>query len=122
MRRRRYQKGSLQLRKHGGRRVWVVLYYLPDGKRGYHTLGLASSLKKADAQTAAADFMREANGGERHVGQPRPLTMKEFLEEIYLPFYGGKWKGSTKMTTEQRLRQHILGDLGQVHVSALGTC
>jgi site-specific recombinase XerD len=45
--------------------------------------------------------------------------MKEFLEEIYLPFYGGKWKGSTKMTTEQRLRQHIMGDLGQVQVSAL---
>jgi hypothetical protein len=27
MRRRRFQKGSLQLRKHADRRVWVVLYY-----------------------------------------------------------------------------------------------
>ena len=48
MRRRRFQKGSLQLRKHGNRRVWVVLYYGQKGERRYHTLGLASEMKKGN--------------------------------------------------------------------------
>lgn len=87
MKRRRYQKGSLQLRKHGGRRVWVVLYYRPDGKRGYHTVGLASEITKSAAQTAVANFMRDqVNGGERKAESCRPPTVKEFLDEIYLPF------------------------------------
>lgn len=121
MKRRRYQKGSLQLRKHGGRRVWVVLYYRPDGKRGYHTVGLASEITKSAAQTAVANFMRDqVNGGERKAESCRQPTVKEFLDEIYLPFYRGKWKGSTRMTTEQRLNQHIQGDLGAVPIESLG--
>lgn len=35
MRRRRFQKGSLQLRKHADRRVWVVLYYDERGLGGH---------------------------------------------------------------------------------------
>ena len=39
MRRRRYQKGSLQARRHGKKRVWVVQYYDAEGHHRYHTLG-----------------------------------------------------------------------------------
>lgn len=49
MRRRRFQKGSLQLRKHGNRRVWVVLYYDDRGERRYSTLGWASEINKGEA-------------------------------------------------------------------------
>jgi integrase len=112
MRRRRFQKGSLQLRKHGNRRVWVVLYYDEKGERRYHTLGLASEMKKGDANEKRQDFMREINGGDRTVGPARPATVQEFLDQVYLPFYRGKWKESTAGTTENRIQHHIVKELG----------
>ncbi len=112
MRRRRFQKGSLQLRKHGNRRVWVVLYYDDQGERRYHTLGWASEMKKGDADEKRQDFMREINGGDRTAAPVRPPTVKEFLDQVYLPFYRGKWKESTAGTTENRIQHHIVKELG----------
>lgn len=112
MRRRRFQKGSLQLRKHGNRRVWVVLYYDAKSERRYHTLGLASEMKKGVADEKRQDFMREINGGDRTVGPDRPTTIQEFLDQVYFPFYRGKWKESTAGTTENRISHHIGKELG----------
>jgi hypothetical protein len=121
LKRKRYQKGSLQLRKHGGRRVWVVLFYSKDGKRGYHTLGLASEMAKREAQQMAAQFMcSEVNGHEQNTGSTRQPTLGEFLGEVYLPFCRGKWKESTALTTEQRLKQYIMRDLGNQPLGAIG--
>ena len=80
MRRRRFQKGSLQLRKHGDRRVWVVLYYDNKGKRRYHTIGFASDMNKGTADEKRQEFMREINAGERTTATIRPPTVQEFLE------------------------------------------
>jgi integrase len=120
MRRGRYQKGSLQLRKRGRRRMWCVLFYLPSGKRGYHALGLASEMTKSQARGVCDAYMREhVNGGDRENWAPPPPTVRQFLVETYLPFYRGKWKGSTRETTEQRLNQHVLGDLGALALESL---
>ena len=112
MRRRRFQKGSLQLRKHADRRVWVVLYYDEKSERRYHTLGWASEMNKGTADEKRQEFMREINGGARTTGAIRPPTVTEFLEQVYLPFYLGKWKESTAGTSENRLRHHIVKELG----------
>jgi integrase len=112
MRRRRFQKGSLQLRKHADRRVWVVLYYDEKRERRYHTLGWASEMTKGTADEKRQEFMREINGGGRTTGATRPPTVAEFLEQVYLPFYRGKWKESTAGTSENRLRHHIGKELG----------
>lgn len=112
MRRRRFQKGSLQLRKHGNRRVWVVLYYDEKSERRYHTLGWASDMNKGTADEKRQEFMREINGGERTKGTTRPPTVKEFLDQVYLPFYRGKWKESTAGTSENRIQYHIAKELG----------
>jgi integrase len=119
--RRRYQTGSLQLRKHGKRkRVWTLLYYRPDGKRGYHTVGLAAEMTKGDARQAADEFMRgvNENGQRDQQGKSegtKTLTLGEFVQTAYIPFQSGKWKESTKLTTVQRLKQHIIGgDLGNM--------
>jgi hypothetical protein len=90
MRRRRFQKGSLQLRKHADRRVWVVLYYDEKRERRYHTLGRPSEMTKGAADEMRQQFMREINGGGRTTGAIRPPTVAEFLEQVYLPFYRGK--------------------------------
>jgi integrase len=112
MKRRRFQKGSLQLRKHGNRRVWVVLYYDDRGERKYSTLGWASEMNKGEADEKRQEFMREINGGDRTPGPTRPTTVKEFLEQVYLPFYRGKWKESTAGTSENRIQHHIVNELG----------
>jgi integrase len=110
----------LQLRKHAGRRVWTVLYYKPDRTRGYHTLGVASEMTKGDAEEAAERFLREeVNGSDREAETHRSPTVSEFLDGIYLPFYRGKWKASTRATTEQRLTQHIAGELGAAALDSL---
>ena len=112
MRRRRFQKGSLQLRRHADRRVWVVLYYDEKSERRYHTLGWASEMNKGTADEKRQEFMREINGGARTTGAIRPPTVAEFLNQVYLPFYLGKWKESTAGTSENRLRHHIEKELG----------
>ena len=119
MRRRRFQKGSLQLRKHGNRRVWVVLYYDQKGERRYSTLGWASEMNKGTADEKRQEFMREINGGDRTAVPTRPPTVQEFLEQVYLPFYRGKWKESTASTSENRLQHHIVKELGSQRLEDL---
>src|SRR4051812_35484743 len=86
MRRRRYQKGSLQCRKQGRRRVWAVLYYNSEGRRQFQALGLASKMTTAEAEAARQEFMRGINGGGLIGGTIRPPLLREFLDETYLPF------------------------------------
>lgn len=120
MRRRRFQKGSLQLRKHANRRVWVVLYYDDKGERRYHTLGWASEMNKGQADEKRQEFMRGINGGQaRSAGSIRPPTVAEFLDQVYLPFYMGKWKESTASTSENRIRHHIQKELGTFRLQDL---
>lgn len=119
MRRRRFQKGSLQLRKHAERRVWVILYYDERGERRYHTLGWASEMNKGQADEKRQEFMRNINGGDRTISAVRPPTVAEFLEEVYLPFYRRKWKESTSGTSENRIQTHIGKDLGCERLSKL---
>jgi integrase len=119
MRRRRFQKGSLQLRKHGNRRVWVILYYDQKGERKYFTLGWASEMNKSTADEKRQEFMRDINGGPRTVSATRPVTVEEFLEQVYLPFYRGKWKESTAGTSENRIQHHIVKELGSQRLENL---
>ncbi len=112
LKRRRFQKGSLQLRRRGKARKWVVLYYDDGGHRRYHTLG-AGTMTKTAAQERRDDFMRTVNGSnEPEEGGIRPLLLREFIDQVYLPFQRDKWKKSTQGTSENRIKHHILKGLG----------
>jgi hypothetical protein len=112
LKRRRFQKGSLQLRRRGKAKKWVVLYRDDGGHRRYHTLG-AGSMTKADATTKRDEFMRTVNGsGEPEVGGIRPVLLREFIDQKYLPFQRGKWKKSTQGTSENRIMHHVVKVLG----------
>ena len=121
MRRRRYQKGSLQEKTHGKRRVWVVQYYDADGHHRYHTIGRMCELNKSQAAEKQDEFMRTINGGETKQNEIRPVLMGEFVNQVYLPFYRGKWKKSTKGTSESRIRAHVIADLGNAQMMNLST-
>jgi hypothetical protein len=112
LKRRRFQKGSLQLRRRGKAKKWVVLYRDDGGHRRYHTLG-AGSMTKTDATAKRDEFMRTVNGsGEPEIGGIRPVLLREFIDQKYLPFQRGKWKKSTQGTSENRIMHHVVKGLG----------
>jgi len=112
LKRRRFQKGSLQLRRRGKAKKWVVLYYDDAGHRRYHTLGVGS-LTKTRAQELRDEFMRTVNGSdEPETGRLRPVLLREFVDQKFLPFQRGKWKKSTRGTSENRISHHIVKGLG----------
>jgi integrase len=118
VRRKRFQEGSLQVRSHGKRKNWVVLYW-ERGARKYQTLGLYSKLSKSEAQEKQAEFMQEVNARQSTAPDPN-VTFGNFLEGVALPFYRMKWKRSTASTTESRIRHHLIGEYKDAKLQDLG--
>jgi integrase len=105
VRRKRNQQGSLQVKNHGKRKMWILQYREGATKR-YHTLGLFSKMTKSEAQQRQAQFMSEVNA--RLASPPDPhITFGAFLNGVALPFYRSKWKRSTALTTESRMTHHL---------------
>ena len=118
LKKRRFQKGSLQQVRRGKAKRWVVLFYDSTGKRRYHTLSGAGTMTKSDADKERAEFMRTINGCDTpDDGGSRPLLMREFVERSYLPFQRGKWKKSTSGTSENRIGHHIVKGIGHIPVT-----
>src|ERR1700683_3001147 len=62
MRRKRFQKGSLQSRKHGRHRMWVAFWW-EDGTRRCKVLGRSSQMSKAEAESVMSAILRAINSG-----------------------------------------------------------
>src|SRR4051812_11767265 len=106
VRRQRYQKGSLQKRKHGKRMMWVLLYR-DGGSKRYVTLGASSEMSKSAAEKKRDEILGEVNA--RNSATPDgDISFGRFVETIALPFCREKWKRSTAATTENRIRHHLL--------------
>lgn len=118
MHRQRHQKGSLQVRKHGGRKMWVLLYR--DGNtRKYATLGQYSKMSKAQAEEKRDELVAEANARNANTSDPR-ISFGDFLEGVALPFLRSRWKRSTAATTENRIQHHLKGEFGERRLTDLG--
>ena len=108
----RNQKGSLQKRKQGKRQMWVALWWEGD-KRKFATIGQVSKMTKATAEQEMAKLVQPINI------RPNIPTVAEYVNGVFLPFKRRAWKESTRDTTEQRLRTHLIADLGNRMVSDL---
>jgi integrase len=106
--RRRYQKGCLQLRKQGG--VWVWLGMWREGERHRtKTLGQKSEMTKAVARAELDKILGPINGREQPKSEKTKLA--DFVRDVFYPFCRRKWKRSTRMTSEQRINQHVVPEL-----------
>ena len=116
--RQRHQKGSLQVREQGGRKMWVLLYR--DGNtRKFATLGQYSKMSKTQAEEKREALVAEANA--RNAKTPDALiTFGKFLGGVALPFLRAKWKRSTAATTENRIQYHLKGEFGERRLTDLG--
>ena len=105
--RRRFQNGNLFKRK----RVWVAQWW-EDGHRRKRTLGHVNQMTKAEAQTALAEILAPLNS--RDVPPSKSWIFADFATRIYLPFYRRKWKRSTAMTNEDRMKNHLTSEFGDL--------
>jgi integrase len=108
MRRKRFQKGSLQKRKHG--KVSVAIWW-EDRSRRSKVLGRCSQITKSDAEAALADILKPVNSGVSMERRP-VYTFRQFVTFQYLPFYRRGWKESTAGTSEQIITAHLIPELG----------
>jgi integrase len=117
MRRKRFQKGSLQARKHGHHRVWVACYW-QDGSRRSKVLGRCSQIGKGEAAAALSAILQPINSGFSQ--GPRPLyTLGQFIDMVYLPFCCRSWKKSTADTSEQIVKTHLIPEFGTDLLAAI---
>jgi len=117
MRRKRFQKGSLQTRKHGCHRVWVAFWW-EDGIRRCKMLGRQSQMTKAEAEAVLSAVLRATNSGVAHTTRAI-YTFEQFTNDVYLPFCRRSWKESTAGTSEQIVKSHLIPEFGKTLLHAL---
>lgn len=110
MRRRSFQRGSLNTRKRRGKLYWHA-QWREEGRKKSKNLGPCARVPRADAEALLASILRPINGGSPK-SQGEVFTFKSFLERVYLPIFREKWKASTIETEEYRLRAHLVKTIG----------
>jgi integrase len=92
----------------------------PDGKRRGRTklLGKTSTMTKSEARDELAKLVRPINERlENAVG--RNVTVKDFVEKTFLPFYRRKWKAVTDESRTDSINRHIVGAFGNRKLATL---
>ena len=118
VRRKRFQNGSLQKTdKHGKHKMWI-LQWREHGVKQYMTIGPCSKMTKSEAQEKQAEFMKEVNLRLSNAPDSN-ITFGDFLEGVALPFLRSKWKSSTRDTTENRIRHHLLQEFREENFQSL---
>jgi integrase len=113
-RRRRFQRGSLQKRQSGGGWNWIAFWW-EDGRRRGQLLGSCSQISRPEALAEMGKRLQSINA---HAGEvmARLWTVGEWIREVFLPFSRRKWKLSTASTTGDRIRKHLIADLGSLEI------
>ena len=117
LRRRRFQRGSLQKRKSGGCWNWIAFWWERRSRRN-QILGPCSSMSRSEALAEMAKLLQPVN---QHAGEmlPRIGTLGDWIRDSFLPFSRRKWKLSTASTTGDRIRKHIITDLGSLEIPSI---
>jgi len=103
--RKRYQQGSVTKSSDG--RYWVGKYR-EEGRHKTKLLGKIREITKSKVQEKWAEFLKTLNGPEMSAD----CTLKDFVEDVYFPFYQRKWKDSTLMTNKDRIKREIISKFG----------
>jgi len=116
-RRRRFQRGSVQKRPSGGSSNWIAFWW-EAGHRRSQILGPCSTMSRPEALAQMATLLQSVNA---HAGEPMPRlwTIRHWILDMFLPWSRRKWKLSTASTTGERIRKHLVGDLGSIEMPAV---
>ena len=111
MRKSRYQKGSVK--KQRGR--WVGLWWDNNSHRS-RVLGLVKDMTKSEAREAVGKIIAEM---EKKRQGNRIWRFGEFVSEVYFPYYGRKWKASTRVNNMNRVAIHLVETFGARELTSL---
>src|SRR5262249_24522658 len=75
-------------------------------------------MTKSKAREELASVVKPVNERAAEAISPN-VALKDFIEGWYLPLYKRKWKRSTAMTNEDRIKHHIVDALGQREMRSL---
>jgi integrase len=118
--RKRFQNGSVKKSKDG--KYWIGSWREDDGKGGRaqrsRVLGKVSRMNKTAAKEKMAEIVKPIND-RAATAISRNIELKEFVEDVYLPFYKKKWKQSTATTNEDRISHFIVSEFGSRRLSTL---
>jgi integrase len=118
--RKRFQNGSVKKSKDG--RYWLGSWREDDGsgrrRQRTHILGKVGRMTKSKADAEMAKIVRPINGRVA-LNAPPDITMNDFVEKVYFPFYSRKWKRLTAESRTTSIRHHILGAFGSRTVASL---
>lgn len=83
-------------------------------------LGLQTSMTRGQAEAILAKILQPINA-TAGISAPAFVshTFGEFVDQVYLPVYQGKWKASTAVTETDRLRHHLVGSIGDRPMMAI---
>lgn len=117
VRRKRFQRGSLTTRRRSGKNYWFA-QWREEGRPRTKEVGLCSKMSRVTAESILQEILKPINeGAQRTI--PMDVSFESFVELTYLPVYLRKWKGSTAMTEENRIRYHLVGALGDSRMRAI---
>jgi integrase len=118
--RKRFQNGSVKKSKDG--KYWIGSWREDDGKgsrtQRSRVLGKTSRMNKTGAKEKMADIVKPIND-RAATAISTNIELKQFVEDVYLPFYKKKWKQSTAMTNEDRITHFIVPEFGSRRLSTL---
>jgi integrase len=110
MRRKRFQRGSLKPRKRKGKIYWYA-QWREEGKPKSKELGLYNAMSRVEAEIKLQEILKPINEGAEDTSR-REYSFERFVEEVYIPVFEGKWKSSTATNEIDRLRYHLVAELG----------
>ena len=113
--RKRFQNGRVVKSPDG--RYWIGKW-LEEGRDRSKVLGKVSEITKTKAREKMAQIVKPINERAADAVSPN-VTVKDFVERVYLPFYRRKWKRSTAMTNEDRVEHHIVAEFGERELQTL---
>src|SRR5687767_2385956 len=111
--RKRFQYGSITRRGDS----WVAQWWEGDRRRK-QVLGRKPEMTKTQAQAALAAILLPLNAGHSQVSQR--WSFGEFVRQAYLSFYRRKWKRSTALTNQDRIKNHLYPEFDTRKVGSFG--
>lgn len=111
--RKRFQNGSVKKSADG--RYWIGSWREDDGEGGRtqrsRVLGKVSKMTKTAAREKMAVIVKPINERTACLAQP-DIKLKEFVEDVYFPFYLRKWKRLSAESRVASITHHIVGTFG----------
>lgn len=110
----RFQHGSLQRLRRGGRLVWMGFWYDTSGQRKAKTLGTVADLTKTDAQEKLDALVRPVNEQRGTTS----YTFGTFVTDVVFPWKRRHWKHSTRTSSENEITRILIPRFTDMPLSA----